>query len=175
MTGVQTCALPIYSTGKVVTVAGVDKTMAQLPFTTDWLDAGSTLSYTFADPVASTVTNKQYALTTPAPSPSSPITVSSAVTVTGTYKTQYKIIVTQSGIGVDSTGTVVTVGGVAKTAADLPFTTDWLDSGATLSDTYADPVASTVTGKRYKLTTPAPTPGSPITVSSAVKIGRAHV
>ena len=62
----------------------------------------------------------------------------------------------QVGIGGDSTGTVVTVDAAAKTALDLPFTTDWIDSGGTVSYAYSATVASTVAGKRYTLTAPAP-------------------
>ena len=157
------------TTATVVTVTGSPKTAAALPFT-DWFDDASSLAYSYSDPVASTVTNKQYALTSPAPAPASPITVSGSITVTGTYKTQYKIVFTQTGIGADSTGMVVTVAGAPKVAGDLPFTTDWLDSGSSLMYSYADPVASTVLGKRYALTTPAPTPPSPVTVSAAVSV-----
>src|SRR6185503_7741431 len=118
----------------------------------------------------STASGKRYALTAPAPLPSSPVTVSGPATITGTYKTQFQVTFVQSGIGVDSTGTVVTVGVDAKTAAGLPFTTDWLDSGANLSYSYSSPVASTVTGKRYVLTTPAPTPASPFSVTSPLTV-----
>jgi hypothetical protein len=154
----------------VVTIAGAPKTAASLPFTTDWLDSGSSLAYSYADPVLSTLAGKRYALTTPAPSPASPITVSAPVTITGTYNIQYQITFTQRGIGLDSTGVVVTVAGAPKTATDLPFTTGWLDSGSALTYGYADPVASTVAGKRYALTAPAPSPLSPITVSAPATV-----
>src|SRR5207244_12738777 len=126
-------------------------------------------TYTYRDPVASTVAGQRYARTTPAPSPASPMTVSGAATITGTYKVQFQLTFAQSGIGADSTGTVVSVAGNSKTAGDLLFSA-FFDSGATVTYTYADPVASTVTGKRYALTTPAATPASPITVSGAATI-----
>jgi hypothetical protein len=37
----------------VVTVAGLDKTAAQLPYTTNWINSGTPLSYSFRSPVAS--------------------------------------------------------------------------------------------------------------------------
>jgi hypothetical protein len=156
------------STSTVVTVNGNGKTAAQLPFS-DWFDSSATVIYSYTDPVASTVTGKRYALTTPAPYPASPIAVSGPITVTGIYKVQYQLTFGQSGIGGDSTGTVVTVNGNGKTAVQLPFN-DWFDSNATVTYSYTDPVASTVTGKRYALTTPAPSPTSPITVSGAATI-----
>jgi hypothetical protein len=116
----------------VVMVNGSPKAAGVLPFS-DWFDSVSSLTYSYSDPVASSVTGKRYALTTPAASPASPITVSGAATVTGTYKAQFQIIFAQSGIGADSTGTAVTVAGRPKTASDLPFTTDWLDSGSNLT------------------------------------------
>src|SRR5437899_6043658 len=160
------------STGTVVTVAGNPKTAGDLPFSA-FYDPGVTVTYTYADPVASTVAGQRYALTTPATSPASPITVSGAATITGTYKVQVQLTFAQSGIGADSAGTVVTVAGNPKTAGDLPFSA-FFDSGATVSYAYADPVASTVTGKRYALTTPAATPAAtpatPMTVSGAATI-----
>jgi uncharacterized repeat protein (TIGR02543 family) len=109
--------------------------------TSYWADAGSTLTYGFATPVASSTVNKQYALTTPPPSPASPITVGGPLTVTGTYKTQWKITFDQNGIGGDTTSTVVTVSGAGKTAAALPFTTDWIDDGTTVTYGFASPVS----------------------------------
>src|SRR5206468_2601141 len=157
------------STGSVVTINGsTTKTAGQLPFSA-FYDRGATVTYAYADPVASTVAGQRYALTTPAPSPASPITVSGAATITGTYKVQFQLTFAQSGIAADSTGTVVTVAGNLKTAAELPFSA-FFDTGATVTDAYADPVASTVTGKRYALTTPAATPASPMTVSGAATI-----
>src|SRR5438093_5758555 len=104
-----------------------------------------------------------------ATSPAGPITASAAATITGTYKMQFQLTFAQSGIGADSTGTVVIVAGNPKTAGDLPFS-GFFDGGATVTYAYADPVAGTVTGKRYALTTPAATPASPITVSGAATI-----
>src|SRR3989449_948458 len=157
------------STGSVVTINGsVTKTAAQLPFSA-FFDRGATVTYAYADPVASTVAGQRYALTTPAATPARPITVSGAATITGTYKVQFQLTFAQSGIGADSTGTVVTVAGNPKTAGDLPFSA-FYDPRVTVTYAYADPVASTVAGQRYAPTTPAATPASPITVSGAATI-----
>src|SRR5207253_5356770 len=110
-----------------------------------------------------TVAGQRYAVNATAVRPSSPLTVSGAATITGTYKVQVQLTFAQSGIGAESTGTVVTVAGNPKTAGDLPFSA-FFDSRATVTYAYANPVASTVTGKRYALTTSAATPASPITV-----------
>src|SRR5207245_129379 len=149
------------STGTVVTVAGNPKTAGDLPFSA-FYDPGVTVTYTYADPVASTVAGQRYALTTPAPSPASPMTVSGAATIRGTYKVQFQLTFAQSGIGADSTGTVVSVAGNPKTAGDLPFSA-FYDPGVTVTYTYADPVASTVTGQPPALTTQAPSPARPVT------------
>src|SRR5207245_9809817 len=127
------------STGSVVTINGsVTKTAAQLPFSA-FFDSGAMVTYTYADPVASMVAGQRYTLTTPAPSPASPITVSGAATITGTYKVQVQLTFAQSGIGADSTGTVVTVAGNRKTAGELPFSA-FFDSGATVTYAYADQI-----------------------------------
>ena len=156
------------ATGTVVTIGGsLVKTAGDLPFS-DWFASGASVTYAFSDPVASTVPGKRYALTTPAATPASGFLVSGAVTITGTYKTQFEVTFAQSGIGGDSTGTVVTIG-VAPTAAQLPFD-EWFDHGSAVSYLFGDPVASSVPGKRYALTTPAPTPASPVTVSGPTTI-----
>jgi len=160
------------STSTVVTVDGSAKADAALPFS-DWFDDGSNVSYAFSDPVATSVAGKRYTLTAPAASPASPITVSAAATITGTYKTQFLLTFDQTGIGVDSTGTVATVNGGGKTAAQLPFS-DWFDSGSSVPYVFGSPVPTSVAGKRYMLTAPAPTPASPITVSGAATITGAY-
>src|SRR5437867_5590194 len=96
----------------------------------------------------------------PASSPASPVTVSAATTITGTYKAQYQVTFAQSGIGVDTTGTVVTINGtLTKTAAQLPFS-DFYDGTVTYA--YCSQV-SAGTSTQYLLTTPASSPGRPAT------------
>ena len=155
----------------VVTVAGSPKAAGVLPFS-DWFDAGSSVTYSYQATVdTSPASGKRYALTTPAPTPASPITVSAAVTVTGTYKIQYQLTFAQSGIGGDTgANTVVTVAGSPKAAGVLPFS-DWFDAGSSVTYSYENTVnTSPASGKRYALTTPAPSPASPITVSAAATI-----
>ena len=104
----------------IVTVDGSPKTFAT-PLFSAFFDSGSTVTYNYAPMVASTVAGKRYALTTPSPTPASPITVSAAATITGTYKAQYEQTFAQSGLAADATETVMTVDGVSKVFADLPF------------------------------------------------------
>src|SRR5439155_1496302 len=112
------------------------KTAAQLSFS-DWFDSGSSVTYSYSDPVASTVTGKRYALTTPAASPASPIAVSGAATITGTYKVQFQLTFAQSGIGGDSTGTVVTGKRDALTPpATSPATPIAVSGATTITGTY---------------------------------------
>src|SRR5439155_27371141 len=99
---------------------GNPKTAGDLPFSA-FYDPGVTVTYTYTDPVASTVASQRYALRTPAPSTASPIAVSGTATITGIYKVQVQLTFAQSGIGADSAGTVVTVAGNPKTSAELPF------------------------------------------------------
>jgi uncharacterized repeat protein (TIGR02543 family) len=84
------------------------------------------------------------------------------MTVTGSYVTQFNVIFDQSGLDSTATGTVVTVDGSDKVFTDLPFTTDWLDSGSSLDFAYSDTVASTVTGEQFALVSADQT--SPLTV-----------
>src|SRR5207249_778308 len=98
-----------------------------------------------------------------------PVTVSAATTITGTYKAQYQVTFAQSGIGVDTTGTVVTVDGtITTTAAHLPSTD--FDSGRRAYAYCSEARAGTSAGKRYALTTPTASPVSPVSVSGAATI-----
>jgi hypothetical protein len=131
-------------------------------------DAGTTVTYTYSSPV-SAGTGKQYVLTIPAPIPASGFTVNSALTITGTYKIQYQVTFAQSGIpSADITGTtnVVTVNATPQAYSTLPFTA-YYDSGSSITYSYASPVASKNTGEQFVLTTPSPSPTSPITVAGA--------
>jgi len=229
------------ATGTVVTVAGSDKAFADLPFTTDWLDSGGSITFGYVGMVASSASGKRFALlstseTSPLTIPDHPITVtgsyetqwkvtfaqsgvgvdflgtvvvvdasnygvgalsvdfwwvagsthnfafqsplvvtpdakqyvwtstaglstlqsdtltiSSSGTVTGNYVAQYKVLFTQSGLNPVATGTVVTVGGVPHVFADLPFLTDWFDTGSSLTYAYEPIVASTNAGERFRL------------------------
>src|SRR4029077_17632041 len=129
------------------------------------LDASFAVTYAFTTPVPTGDPNKQYVLTTPAPSPASGFLVSAAVTVTGAYKTQYKITFAQTGMTGDQTGTLVTVNGSPQST--LPYST-FLDAPSAVTYAFTTPVTTSVIGKQYVLTTPAPSPASGFLVSAAV-------
>ena len=146
-------------------------------------DAGTSFVYTYSSPVATSDPNKQYVLTStaPNPSPASPISsLSAPMTVTGAYKTQYKVTFTQTGIGGD-TGTnavlALSVGGGGSTnydASHLTTPSTWYDSGTILTYTYSGNVdTSPASTKRYRLT--GTSPGSPYTVSAAQTINGTYV
>jgi hypothetical protein len=154
----------------VVTVAGNTKTAGNLPFS-DWFDSGSSVTYSFSDPVSSTVVGKRYALTAPAPTPASPITVSGAATITGTYKTQFQLTFAQNGIGSDTgANTVVTVAGNAKSAGNLLFS-EWFDAGASVQYSFATLISTVpISDKQYELMNVSSLPASPVMVSGAMTI-----
>jgi len=154
------------ATGTVVTVNGNAKTFGDLPFTL-WLDTGSSVTYSYSSTVSSSVTNKRFRLGS-VTGPTSPMTVTGSVTVTGNYVVQYLVTFCQAGLDSTATGTVVTVDGAAKSYSDLPFS-KWVDSGASVTYSYSSTVSSTTTGKRFRLDT-VTGPASPITVSGAVSV-----
>ncbi len=74
------------ATGTIVTVNGNTEAYANLPYVA-WVTSGQTVTFSWTSPtVPSSVTNERFAFS--ASSQSSPYTVSSAVTITGTYKEQ---------------------------------------------------------------------------------------
>jgi hypothetical protein len=127
----------------------VAKTYGDLPFTTGWIDNNSNLTFSYAGPVASSVANEQFRLASV--DNTSPLTVKSPITVTGSYMAQFKVIFAQTGLNGTATGTVVTVADVAKTYGDLPFTTGWIDNNSNLTFSYAGPVASSVANEQFRL------------------------
>jgi hypothetical protein len=120
----------------IVTVSGSGKTGAQLPFAA-WYDSGSSLTYSFSGPVASSSSpsNTQYVWSSSGglsqTLQSNSFTVSASGTVTGTYTTQYQLTVTASA-GAVTFSVTYTQGGTAHTTE--PHTTTWsgwTDAGTT--------------------------------------------
>ncbi len=64
------------ATGTVVTVNSSTQTYSNLPYTTAWINSGSTVTYTYNNPVTSSTTGKQFRLNGVTGS-ASPITVNS--------------------------------------------------------------------------------------------------
>jgi len=154
------------ATGTVVTVDGAPKTLGDFPFT-KWIDNGGSVTYSYTSTVPSSISGKQYVLSSVS-DPSSPITVTSPVTVTGNYVAQYSVSFAQTGLDSTATGTVVTVNGDAKTYVQLTYTI-WANSGSTVTYSYNDPVPSSVSGKRFRLDSVSG-PISPITVSESTTV-----
>ena len=74
------------ATGTVLTVNGNTEAYANLPYAI-WVTSGQTVTFSWTSPtIPSSATNERFAFS--ASSQSSPYTVSSAITITGTYKEQ---------------------------------------------------------------------------------------
>jgi len=153
------------ATGTVVTVNGVAKSYGQLPYSF-WVDSGSTVTYAYSN-VSSTTTGKRFRLTSVSGS-SSPFTVTGCTTVTGNYKTQYKVTFAHTGLDSTATGTVVTVNGTAKTYSNLPYDW-WVDCGATVTYSYSSTVLSSTSGKQFRLSSVSGS-SSPITVTAPTTV-----
>jgi hypothetical protein len=154
------------ATGTVVTVNSVSKTYSDLPYSF-WADNGASVTYSYSSTVSSSATGKRFSLSS-VTGLLSPITVTSSATVTGNYNVQWQITFTQTGLDSSATGTVVTVDGITKVYADLPFS-KWVNEGATVTYSYSSPVSSSTAGKRFSLSSVSG-PTSPITVTSAVTV-----
>ena len=146
-------------------------------FTKDFgfIDAGTTIAYTFTSPVASSNSGEQFVLTTPVPTPSSDFSVSAPTTVTGTYKTQYDFKFAQSGLDGSATGTIVSVTIGANPTVNVVFTDfpkdfGFVDAGTSITYVFTSPVSSSNSGEQFVLTTPDPSPSSPFSLSSATTV-----
>jgi flagellin-like protein len=101
------------ATGTVVTVDGSPKSYVDLSFE-EWVDSGTPVTYSYASPVSSSVSGKQFRLNS-ITGPSSTIIVLGATTVTGNYVTQYQIAFAVSPLGSGTTN---------------PSGTNWYDAGS---------------------------------------------
>jgi len=130
----------------VVTVNGVPKNFSDLPFQM-LVDNGSVITYFYSN-VSSTVSGKRFRLVS-VTGPTSPITVTGPVTVTGNYKTQYQITFDQTGVGSDFSGTVVIIDGTNYyTRGNLPVSF-WWDYNSVHSFAFQSPLVVTSNAKRY--------------------------
>ncbi len=89
-------------------------------------------------------------------------------TATAHYVTQYLVNFTQTGLESDAYGTVLTVNGTAKASTDLPYAF-WVDSGQSVTYSYATPISSNIGGKHYKLSTVSG-PVSPFIINSGATV-----
>jgi len=154
------------ATGTIVIVDGVLVSYGSLPYS-KWVDNLSSVTYAYTSPVSSSTADKRFQLTSTS-GPPSPFTATSPVTVTGNYVIQWNVTFAQTGLASSANGTVVTVDGFAKAYADLPFS-KWVDSGASVTYSYSNPVLSSTTGKRFSLSSVSGQ-ASPITVTSATTV-----
>ena len=155
------------ATGTLATVGG--SAVSTLPYTV-WVNASTgSIPYSFVTTVPG-ATGVQYAKTS---TDASPVTgLAGPLTVTGSYKTQYSVTFTQSGMGSDASGTIVTVNNAAKAFTDLPAMV-WADaSTGSVPYSYTSTVQGS-TGIQYIKTSTNVSPitglTSPLTVTGAYK------
>ena len=160
----QSSATIADASGTVVTVNGAAQTTN--PYSA-FFDQGSNVTFTSQNPLASSVSGKQYRLVSA--STTSPLSVSAASTVTANYQTQWQVSfkeVDQSSATIaDASGTVVTVNGAAQTTN--PYSA-FFDQGSNVNFTSQNPLASSVSGKQYRLLSASTT--SPLSVSAAATV-----
>ncbi len=89
-------------------------------------------------------------------------------TATAHYILQYAVTFNRTGLSSDATGTIVTVNAVPKTLTQLPYSL-WVDSGGTVTYSYASPASSSISGKQFRLNSVSG-PSSPITVSAPTTV-----
>jgi len=135
------------ASGVVVTVDGVSLTYDDLPYS-EWVNDGATVTYSYSSPVESTVEGKRFTLTS-VDGPTSPITVSEAVTVTGNYQVEYSLsISTTTGGTTDpapgdywyAEGTAVSVQAIPSDGYAFDY---WLVDGAESTE---NPISVTMDG-----------------------------
>ena len=166
------------SSATIVTVNGVSETATSLPYSV-WVDSGSSVTYNFASPVASSsATNTQYRWGTTSgldTAQSDILTVTGAGTVTGNYVTQYDLQFAQSGLDSSAQGDIVSVTVGANPTVNLvqnqfPYDFGYVDQGTTITYTFTSTVGSSNSGEQFVLTTPAATPASGFSLDGATTV-----
>ena len=125
----------------------------------EWINSGSATTSAFPK----SVTNAAKDIRCNFVSDDRPATITKPVTVTGTYQAQYLLTFSQNGIASDSSGTIVTVLGNAKTYEQLA-TGMWIERGSSVAFSYAQTVKTTNAGKQYSLKVTNAT--SPLTINA---------
>ena len=121
----------------VATVNGTPITYGQLPYGI-WVGSGDSITYSYNN-VSSSTLGKRFILIGVTGLPS-PITVTSLMTVTGNYKTQYQVTFSQTGVGSDFAGTVVTVDSNGYAIISVPVSF-WWDNGSSHTFSFSSPLA----------------------------------
>jgi hypothetical protein len=140
-------------TGTVVTI---DSTNYDRNGASFWWDENSSHHFAFASPLV-VDGGKRYVWTSTSglsTLQSGTLTITTSGSVTGNYKTQFRVNIGWSGLDSDATGEVVTitVGGIDSIKnAGNPFFDEWIDSGTSVSYSYELIVDSTTLNKAYKL------------------------
>jgi len=133
-----------------VTVNGAVKNYGQLPYVF-WVDNGTVITYSYSN-VSSSTAGKRFILTG-VTGPASPITVTSSVTITGNYKTQYQITVTASPSGAIGGTFKVTYTQCGTTYTNVQKTTlwtEWVDAGTTVTVSEPQDIINGAPDTRYK-------------------------
>ena len=160
------------SSATVVMVVGSAKASGVLPFTTGWIDSGSTVTWAFSSLVASVAdasgTRYSWSSTTGLvqSGQSGTLTVLAAGTVTGTYTTQYKVTFTASSLDSDAGSVTVLTVGASNYAYNVLPSAQWFNSGT--SYIWASPITVSSTEQFAK------TSGLSGSISDAATISAAY-
>ena len=133
--------------GNVMTVGGVDYNRTGH---SDWYNSGASIAYSYASPLSVDAGKRYFKTSTDAP----PLVVSAATTVTGTYKTQWYIVVTSAH------------GGPTESS-------QWVNDGVAFSVSVTDPDVVVALEHRWVLTG-LTVDGSPQSVSDTVSYAAVH-
>jgi hypothetical protein len=139
------------ASGTVVTVNGTTETFSQLPYST-LVNSGDTLVFSYQSTVLSSTTGKQFQNT--GVNVTSPLTVASNETVTGSYETQYQV---SFAVSPSAAGTTTPSGtNVNETAGSLPISAEansgfvfssWTMTGSiTIANASAFSTTATISG-----------------------------
>ena len=144
----------------------VDNLPITTPKTFNWV-AGSSHKLDALSPIAvDEGTRYVYTSWSDSGSQSHQYVVTIAQTVTARYNIQYKASFKSTGLDSSSSGTIVTVDG--NSISSLPYD-KWYNSGSTVAYSYNNPVASSVSGKQFRLSH-VNGPASGISITSPIEI-----
>lgn len=129
----------------------------------EWIDDGQTAARIFPTSITNSAMNTRNIFA----GDNRPAIITKAITITGTYQTQYLVTFSQNGIASETSKTLATIQGETKTLQQLSNGI-WINDGDTVTFAYATNFESTEPNKQYNLASINST--SPLTISEPTTI-----
>ena len=146
-----------------VAYTAVGNTLQLVPPANEWVDSGAAATGRFTLSIINAAKDTRCILT----GDNRPATITTPITIIGTYQTQYLVTFVQDRISNDASGTILTVSDDTKTYAHLVDSL-WVNRGESVVFGFAETIETSDASKQYVLKSVNAT--SPLTVNEHVLV-----